>query len=141
MNKILSILSGKNTDDSIIYQGFVGNSQQNAGCFIKTSEVYSICKGTVISVEQDPSSGHWAVTVEIDSQHWIRYCELGAIKVKSGQDIDIYDHVGYGYKNLMRLEYCTSETSQFPVRILLNQLYKQDPSPVLFSDDLLYEDE
>lgn len=140
MNKILSILSGVDTDESIIQQGFIGSSSQNAGCFIKTSDVNSICKGTVLHVDKDPSSNRLCVTVEIDSQHWIRYCELSEIKVASGQDIDIYDPIGYGYKNLMRLEYCTDEISQFPVRLLLCQLYKHDPSVILFSDNILYEE-
>ena len=43
----------------------------------------------------------------------------------------------YGYKGKMRLEYCTSDQSQFPVRILSRQLYKHDPTPIIFGQILL----
>lgn len=139
MNQILSILTGKQTDESVIDQGFIGNNQQTAGCFIKTDLVYSICVGTVLAVERDVKTATWCVTVEIDSQHWIRYCGLSSAKVAAGDRIEISTMIGYAYKHLMKLEYCTSEQSQFPVRILSRQLYKQDPTIILFSLELLTE--
>lgn len=138
MNKVLSILVGKEVDESVIEQGFIGSSQQSAGCFINAQAVFSICNGTVLSVDRDPRTDSWDVTVEVDSQHWIRYCNLSGTVVRAGTEISIYDSIGYGYKNLMRLEYCTAEKSAFPVRILSNQLYKQDPAPILFGDNIIY---
>lgn len=135
MNKILSILSGHEVDESVIDQGFVGNSQQSAGCFIKTQMVNSISGGTIIATERDPKIGAWVVTVEIDSEHWIRYCYMSATKGIVGSDISQGDFIGYAYKGRIKLEYCTSEKSQFPVRILSKQLYKQDPTPIIFYEE------
>lgn len=135
MNKVLSILSGKEVDESVIDQGFVGNSQQTAGCFIKTQFVNSISEGVVLATEKDPKTNTWTVTVEIDTEHWIRYCNLSATTSISGRNISQGSFIGYPYKGLMRLEYCNSDKSQFPVRINNRQLYKQDPTPVIFSED------
>ena len=134
MNVTLSTLTGTNVENprSVIDQGFVGNSQSTAGCFIKTQAVYSICNGVVLAVEQDPKDSTWGVTVEADSKHWVRYCCLSAAKVLVGGKISVYDSIGYANKGIMRLEYCTSEKSQFPVRVLNKQLYKCDPTPIIF---------
>lgn len=135
MNKILSMLSGRAVDESIIDQGFVGNSQQTAGCFIKTHYVNSISEGTVIAVEKDPRDDTWAVTVEIDSDHWLRYCNLSATTCISGRPISQSNFIGYSHKGIMRLEYCNGDKSQFPVRINNTQLYKQDPTVIIFSEE------
>lgn len=132
MNKLLSTLAGQKVDESIIEQGFIGSSQQNAGCFIRIQDLYSISDGVVLAVERDSRTGYWTVTVEVDSQHWVRYCCLAATSVNAGDDVKISDNIGYSYKNLMRLEYCTSEASDFPVRVINRQLYKQDPTPIIF---------
>ena len=52
MNQVLSILTGEQVDSSVIDRGYCGNSQQYAGCFIKTDKVYSICNGVVLAAEK-----------------------------------------------------------------------------------------
>lgn len=134
MNKTLSTLTGTTVDNprSVIDQGFVGNSQYTAGCFIKTHKVYSISSGIVLSVSQDPKDSTWGVTIEVTSKQWIRYCCLGATSVLVGRKISTYDVIGYANRGVMRLEYCTSDKTQFPVRVLDKQLYKTDPTPIIF---------
>jgi len=132
MNEVLSTLAGREVDESIIEQGFIGSSQQNAGCFIKVPTVHSISEGIVIADEKDPSDSTRIVTVEVDSQHWIRYCRLCASSKFVGAKTKPGDLIGFSDKGLMKLEYCTAEKSQFPVRIIRNQLYKQDPTPIIF---------
>ena len=131
---ILSALTGLTVTNprSVIDQGFVGNNINTAGCMIKTSTVYSICDGTILAVERDPSDSTWCVTVEFDSQLWVRYCRLSATGVFAGRTLFKGELVGYSAKQLMRFEYCTATKSQFPVRVATRQLYKHDPTPVLF---------
>lgn len=138
MNEVLSMLTGTKVEDSssIIDQGF---NSYNGGCTIKTFEVHSICNGTVLAVARDPHYNRWCITVEVNSQKWVRYCNLSAFKVTVGQSINENDLLGYGYKNMMRFEYCTPTESQFPVRTLDLQLYKQDPTPILFGMENLAE--
>ena len=135
MNKILSTLTGNQVDDpkSVIDQGFVGISAATAGCLIRTNMVHSICDGTVIATGIDPLNNTWTVTVEATSQMWIRYCLLLEDDLPAvGQKIKESDYIGVAHKKLMRLEYCTSAKSQFPVRELNKQLYKHDPSAIIF---------
>ena len=134
MIEILSILTGRriNNPSSVIEQGFVGNSQFTAGCFIKSPKVYSICKGTVLAVEQDPINSTWTITVEVNSQKWVRYCCISSTNITAGSTLNQNDYIGDSYRGLMRLEYCTADKSQFPVRVLSKQLYKQDPTPIIF---------
>ena len=137
MNEFLSILVGKEVDSSVIEQGFVGNNPYTAGCHIKAQAVCSISTGVVIAVDRDPKDSTWCVTVEVDSKRWVRYCYLSGARVIVGAKISVYDPVGYPYKNKMRLEYCTAEKTQFPVRILNKQLYKTDPTPIIFGNGAL----
>ena len=135
MNKVLSTLTGTKVDNpkSVIDQGFVGNSSATAGCLIKTNLVYSICTGTILAVGIDPSNNTLTITVEVSSQKWIRYCRLVVDELPDvGKQIQVGDFLGITHKGLMRLEYCTAEKSQFPVRELNYQLYKHDPTPIIF---------
>lgn len=135
MNKVLSTLTGTKVDNpkSVIDQGFVGNSSATAGCLIKTNLVYSICNGIVIATGIDPSNSTLTITVEVNSQKWIRYCRLASDEIPTiGQIVKTGDLLGVAHKGLMRLEYCTAEKSQFPVRELNTQLYKHDPTPIIF---------
>lgn len=138
---ILSVLIGtevKNPTD-VIHKGFTGNNSENAGCWIKAQNVNSICSGVVLAVEKDINSPTWCVTVEVDSQQWVRYCYLSGVKILVGATLSKGTSIGYAYKNLIRFEYCTSSKSQFPVRTTTKQLYKQDPTPVLFGQIKLSE--
>lgn len=137
MNEFLSILLGRPVDSSVIIQGFVGNTSYTAGCNINAQSVYSVSTGTVLAVDRDPKDSTWCVTVEVDSKHWIRYCHLSGSMVLVGRKLDVYTPIGYAYKNTMRLEYCTSDNTQFPVRILNKQLYKTDPTPIIFGNGAL----
>lgn len=135
MNKILSTLTGNPVNDpkSVIDQGFVGISSATAGCLIRTKLVHSISTGTVIACGIDPLNNSWTITVEINSQTWIRYCRLFEEDLPGvGQKLNESDYIGVAFKGLMRLEYCTAEKSQFPVRELNRQLYKHDPTPIIF---------
>ena len=138
---ILSMLTGTTVKDSdnIIQQGYGGSSQATAGCFIKAQSVHSICKGTVLAIERDPVTSAWCVTVWVNSQQWVRYCSLSAVKVLVGSTLNENDAIGYAYKNVMKFEYCTSQKSKFPVRVAMQQLYKHDPTPVLFGQIKLTE--
>ena len=136
MNLVLSLLSGKEVETNVIDQGFSGINQTTAGCFIKTEEVHSISQGTVIAVEQDPKNARWTVTVKLDDFQWFRYCNLSIVKVAVLQELDLEDFIGYSYKGIMRLEYCTTEESQFPVRLSTDQMYKQDPTSIIFAQEV-----
>lgn len=141
MNDTLSLLTGNHVDNprEVIEQGWVGSVPYNTGCLIKTEEVHSICKGKVLAVDRDPKNNTWSITVEVNSQKWIRYCRMASFKVSVGQTLTFNDFLGFSNKGLMRLEYCTSETSQFPVRVLKRQLFKHDPTPIIFGIASLME--
>lgn len=129
----LSILTGQEYIElkNVLNQGYSGSSSFNAGCWIKTHEVNSICEGTVIDIGQDPKTARWSVTVEVTSQRWVRYCCLSSVKVKLGYPVSSGTQIGYSYKGLMRFEYCNSDINPFPVRVSMRQLYKHDPTPIL----------
>lgn len=137
--EILSLLTNTQVSDprEVIDQGFMGSNTQSAGCWIKTQDVRSICSGTVISIDRTDTNDTWCVTVEVDSNRWVRYCCLSAVKVIKGYSINPSDFIGYSYKGLMRFEYCTSKKTKFPVRLVSKQLYKTDPSQVLFGQEIL----
>ena len=135
MNKVLSTLVGNQVENpsSVIEQGFSGNNSVTAGCLIRATSVYSICNGTVISTGIDPINDTLTITVEVNSQKWIRYCRLSPETLLNvGQKIQVGNFLGFAYDGLVRVEYCTSVPSKFPVRELHKQLYKHDPTPVLF---------
>ena len=131
---VLSKLTGITTVNpkDIINRGYNGSTSATAGCLIKTQSVYSICMGTDLAVGKNPTTSAWCVTVEVDSQRWIRYCNLSVTNVLVGANLKDNDFIGYAYNNLMQFEYCTSTKSKFPVRALTYQLYKNDPTPILF---------
>lgn len=135
MNTALSTLTGKAVTDpkSVIDRGWSCSRTNTTGCRIKTDKVHSICQGVVLSVLQDPKDSAWCVTVEVNSSIWVRYCRLSSVVVKEGQNITSGTLIGDAYKKLMRLEYCTSTESRFPVRVRNKQLYKHDPTPIIFS--------
>lgn len=139
MINILPTLTGVkvNNPRDVIEKGWGCGKAYNTGCLIKTSEVHSICSGVVLAVERDPKVNTWTITVEINSQRWVRYCLMGSFKVNAGQSINKGDLLGFACKGLMRFEYCTADKSDFPVRALDRQLYKHDPSPVLFGQEKL----
>lgn len=142
MNEVISLLLNKQVDNpgEVIDRGFNGSNSSTAGCLINASKVYSMSAGTILAVEKDIQKATWTITVEIDSQCWVRYCLLSEVKVEAGQIVDKAQLLGIGYKNLMQFEYCTTEESDCPVRILEMQLYKQDPTPILLGPDDLDEE-
>ena len=138
---ILSLLTNKKVKQprDVIDQGYVGLDTETAGCWIKTSDVNSISSGVVLSVERSVKINAWCVTVEVDSKHWIRYCGLGVAKVSTGDTISKGQLIGFARNNLLRFEYCTSIVTKFPVRLLSKQLYKTDPTHILFGQETLSE--
>ena len=134
MNQVLTTLTGTSVNNprSVIEQGFNGNDEFTAGCWIKTQFVNSICSGTVLSIGKDPINDTWSATIEYNSQKWVRYCNLFICDLEVGQKVNPYDSIGTSYQGKVRLEYCTSEKARFPVRALNRQLYKHDPTPIIF---------
>lgn len=134
MNPVLSLLTGKNIEDPrlVIMQGFAGKSSETANCKMKVSTAFSICDGTILSIDK---SDTWCVTIDMGVSHWIRYQNLSSTGVLVGQRIHKGDFIGYGDKGFIRLEYCTGEKSNYPVRLKGFQLYKHDPTPILFAKE------
>lgn len=130
---ILSMLIGTPIKDPshIIKQGWQGTRPFMTGCLIITDNVFSICQGTVVAVGQDDMSDLYTVTVEYDYLTCIRYCNLKSCNVAFGDQISRGTKIGNTYKGELRIEYCTSEFSQFVARTADRQLYKHDPMPVL----------
>ena len=131
--KTLSILTGiENVEvKDVLSRGYSGSTSFNAGCWINTQDVNSICEGTVIDIGRDPKNSTWSVTIEVTSQRWVRYCSLSAVKVILGAPVYVGTSIGYSYKKLMRFEYCNPDKGPFPVRVSMKQLYKHDPTPIL----------
>ena len=107
------------------------------GCLIKTSVAYSVCEGVVIGIGQDDKNGLYSVTVEYDYLTWVRYCLLDSYEVSIGDTVAKGTKIGKAYKNNIRFEYCTDIVSDFPIRNLNRQLYKQDPTPILFGQEIV----
>ena len=137
---ILSILTGL-TDiniSKVIKQGWHGGRPFVTGCLINTDNVYSVCQGVVIGIGKDDNN-LYSVTVEYNSQLWVRYCLLKSYSISIGERVLLNTKIGNAYKNTLRFEYCTANKSDFPIRVLNRQLYKHDPAPVLFGQELLTE--
>ena len=141
MNTVLSALTKTNVTNpsEIIIQGYLGNSTGTANCAIKATDIYSISSGLIIALGEDPKKHTFTLTVQADAQHWIRYSNLKQCKRKVGEYIDVESYIGVASGNLVRLEYCTTQESQFPVRELGVTLYKQDPTYLIFAPRA-YED-
>ena len=142
MNDILSTLVGKEVTNprTVIEQGFRGKSTDTAGCLMKVYSAFSICSGTILSVDQSPRTDTWCVTINVGVNCWIRYCGLSSTGVLAGAKVKKGDFIGYGNNGHMQLEYCTAEKSNFPVRMSGIQLYKNDPTPIIFAKTNLLED-
>lgn len=137
MNTLSLLLNTSITNPaSVIKQGWSVSTQAMTGCLIKANKVYSISNGVVISIEQDPINDEWSVTVEVTSQKWVRYCLLKSSDLNVGQGIKSSDFVGITANGKVRLEYCTNVNSSFPVRIMSKQLYKHDPTPIIFCSEV-----
>lgn len=141
MNLVLTALTGDLVENpsEVIVQGYLGNSSGTANCAIKTTDVYSISTGLVISLGEDPKKKTKTLTVQADAQHWIRYSNLKDCVRHVGEHIDVESYIGTASGNLVRLEYCTAQESQFPVRELGVTLYKQDPTYLIFAPRI-YDD-
>ena len=135
MIETLSTLVGKeiNNPRVVIEQGFRGISTDTANCLMRVNTAYSVCDGTILSVDKSPKTDEWCVTVEVGPSRWVRYCGLSSTGLLAGKEIHKRDFVGYGNNGYIRFEYCTANKNKFPVRILGIQLYKQDPTPIIFT--------
>ena len=135
MMPVLSALVGKDIENprTVIEQGFRGKSTETAGCLMRVNTAYSICEGTVIAVGKSVLNNTWCVTISIGTDRWIRYCNLLSTGVLVSKNIKKGDFIGYGTDGYIQFEYCTAEKSNYPVRLLGTQLYKHDPTPILFS--------
>lgn len=136
---VLSTLVGSEIKDplKVIVQGWHGGQPFMTGCLIKTSVAYSVCEGVVIGIGQDDKNGLYSVTVEYDYLTWVRYCLLDSYEVSIGDTVTKGTKIGKAYKNNIRFEYCTATVSDFPIRNLNRQLYKQDPTPILFGQEIV----
>lgn len=138
MNIILSTLLNRTIDNprDVIIQSWKGSAPYVTGCLIKGDNIYSICNGQVLSISQDLNST-WCVTIQYNSQFWIRYCALESYDVNAGEYVYTHDLIGKGHDNTTRLEYCNSQVSNFPVREIGIEIYKHDPTPIIFGEALL----
>ena len=138
---VLSILTGKTVTDpaQVIKQGWHGGPPYMTGCLINTDNVFSICHGIVIGVGKYEKDGLYSITVEYNYLTWVRYCLLDTYNVSVGDTVELHTKIGTAHNGVIRFEYCTSKKSDFSVRNLSRQLYKQDPTPVLFGQELLSE--
>lgn len=136
---ILSTLTGTNVNNpsQVINQGWHGSQPFMTGCLVNTKTACSICSGLVIDVGVDDKNNLYSVTVEYNSVLWVRYCLLSKCLIALGDKVSLGTKIGITYKNLLRFEYCNKDVSDFPVRIGTRQLYKHDPAPVLFGQELL----
>lgn len=134
VNTTLSNMTGQTVTDTskFIIQGWC--TPYTTGCLINIDNVYSICSGTVIDIGKDDKNDLYSVTVEYNYQTWVRYCLLKSYNVKLGEKIVTTNKIGNAYKNKLRFEYCTVEQSNFPIRVSTRQLYKHDPTPVIFGN-------
>lgn len=122
----------------IILQGFTsGDSGAMTGLLVSIDTVYSITEGTVISVDRD-FDGLWVVTVMYAPDKLIRYCLLDSTSLALGTRVIPTDKIGTAHRGKLRLEYCTTEKSQFPVRISDTTYYKQDPMIIMDGSAQLY---
>lgn len=135
MNDALSTLVGMTVNDprTVIVRGFAGKSTETANCLIKASSVYSICRCKILAITQSPRNDGWCVTTYISADRWVRYCGLSSVGVLNNQIIDKGTLIGYGTNGQMQLEYCTPEKSNYPVRMLGTQLYKHNPTSIIFT--------
>ncbi len=99
---------------------------------IATDSFYSMCYGSVYSVEKN-SNNRYVVTVRFDSSTILRYCNLNSVDVKTGQYIHPSDKVGDTSYGRGQFEYATQFQcdSNWPVRIEEYTYYKHDPLDVL----------
>lgn len=139
--RILSTLTGTNviTTNQVINQGWHGSQPFMTGCLINTQDAYSVCSGLVIDIGIDDKNNLYSVTVEYNSVLWVRYCLLSKCYVAIGDNVTLGTKIGTTFKRLLRFEYCNKDVSDFPVRINTKQLYKHDPTPILFGQELLPE--
>lgn len=116
-------------DDMYIEKHWCETPPYNTGMNIKGNNVYSICPGTVLYVGKDLNN-IYTVNVSVNMNQIIRYCNLKSVDVTSGDVIDMNDPIGVAHK-YVHFEYCTSEKSNWPVRINNIQYYKHNPEGLL----------
>ena len=140
MMNALSKLTGKTISSAteVILQGFTGSADSSmTGNLIKVSTVYSISEGTVLDVSRD-TDNLYVVTVQYSPTDLFRYCRLSSVNVSTNSYVIPTDEIGVTVDGKLRFEYCTNESSLYPVRIANNTYYKQDPSPILMDIRTLY---
>ncbi len=136
----LSNLTGRTITDpkEVILQGFAGSlSSSTTGMLIKVDNVYSISEGTVMDIGKDENN-LYVVTIMYQPSRLFRYCCLKSVSVSVGEYLIPTTLVGVSNKSQIRFEYCTLETSPYPVRFLQDTYYKQDPSIYLMGIMQLY---
>lgn len=133
---ILSMLVGTNVTDlsRVIKQGWTDTRPFMTGCLINTTNVFSICEGSVIAVGIDDKNKLYSVTIEYDYLTWVRYCQLSSCDVAFGDKVKRGTRIGKAYKGTLRFEYCSDTVSDFTVRTCTRQLYKNDPMVILEGD-------
>lgn len=138
---ILSTIVGASLSDSskVVIQGWHDSPPYLTGTLISASSVYSMSTGVVIAVGQDDKNDLYSVTVEYNYVTWFRYCLLKTCEVNVGDTVAIGTKIGTTSKDTLRFEYCSQAPSDFPMRALGRQLYKQDPTPILFGADIYSE--
>lgn len=138
---ILSTLVGTPISDTsaVVLQGWHDSPPYLTGTLIRAASVYSMSTGVVISIGQDDKNNLYSVTIEYNYVTWFRYCLLKTCDIHVGDHVGIGTKIGTASKNTLRFEYCNQVQSDFPMRALGRQLYKQDPTPILFGADVYSE--
>lgn len=119
----------KNEKSVILHYWNIGSAPYHTGLDIFADDVYSVCKGVVLFVGNNGK--HKSVSVQIDANQCVRYCNLLEVYVEPGQAIVLDTHVGKADK-FIHFEYCTRTRPIFShvvsnVRIGTQTYYKQNP--------------
>lgn len=133
MNQLLSILTGKDVKDSrdVVKKAWnISKRPYVSGFVLNTTELYNICPGKVVDVNNDNDG--YSVSVLINSSQLIRYTHLKEVFVSENDQIFIGDMIGFANKKSI-FEYCTDtqKDSIWPVRIHNMTFYKHNPDEIL----------
>lgn len=98
------------------------------GVDLAGQDVYSFCSGKVVRVGRN--SRGYTVTVECGESQCVAYAYLKSVSVKVNDELSTGDRIGLSSKTI-HFEYISDQTSIWPVRIVDQTLYKNNPMPLL----------
>lgn len=110
-----------------LYKKYGGYS---SGIELSAYNIYSLYAGTVAYVGKFEK--RYTVIIAYDKEHLVSYNLLTKVLCKPNEFVDIGTLIGYTNKSV-RFEYLTLDKSRWPVRVLNDTYYKNDPTDVLLS--------